>query len=205
MKRYKLITFILSLSLMLILNTIGTASYFIYQANSDTVSYTLGNIKIETDNTELNSWRYVPISIVNDINDKNDLVDEAKLSSNLVLNDLRPGDGFEKDITITSLGDLKTKLKIDKGKLLIDSPFNLFIKLKQKDQNLIVNQDTNNKDIWYVENFKKGNKVVFTVRLEVPTAIVNGDLNDSNITLNNELLELFDITATQWNNSGWSQ
>lgn len=205
MKRYKLIILVLALCLLVTLNNTGTLAYLINQASTEAVSFNLGNIKVETDNTLQNSWRYAPVPVLNKSNDINDLIDTTKLSSDLAFNNIRPGDAFEKDIVVTSLGSLDTKLKIVKGNSLIDSPFNLSFKLKDKGENVKVTQDSNNKDIWYFENLKSNDKVVFTIRLEVSTKICNQDLNDSNIKLSNDVLELLDITATQWNNAAWSE
>ena len=199
MKRYKLVIIVLALSLLVTINNTGTLAYLINQASTEAVSFT------ETDNTLQNSWRYVPVPVLNKSNDINDLIDTTKLSSDLAFNNIRPGDAFEKDIVVTSLGSLDTKLKIVKANSLIDSPFNLSLKLKDKGENVKVAQDSSNKEIWYFENLKSNDKVVFTVRLEVSTKICNQDLNDSNIKLSNDVLELLDITATQWNNAAWSE
>lgn len=201
MKRYKLLILAFSLVLIVCLNNGVTYSYFSMEYKSETQSIILGNLKIDTDNTTNNCWRYIP----KDIKANNDVLDNKSVSGALEANNLRPGDGFEKEITITNTGSLNTKLKIKKGTIIEASPYKLVISLKEHDPIATVKADTTNNDTWCIENLKANAKVKFTVRLEVPTEISNKEINNKNIKLNNNVLELLDIVSTQWNNPTWSE
>jgi hypothetical protein len=175
------------------------------QDKSETQSITLSNLKIETDNSDKNCWRYVPKDIEANSFIENDALDTESVSGSLEANNLRPGDGFEKEITITNTGSLNTKLKVKKGTIIEASPYKLIISLKELDPIATVKADTTNTDIWYIENIKTNAQVKFTVRLEVPTEISNKDINDKNYKFSNNVLELLDIVSTQWNNPTWSE
>lgn len=202
MKRYKLLIFIFSLILIACLNNKVTYSYFTSNDKTDIQSVILGNLKIETDNTPENCWRYVPIAIKDNNYIGNDAMGTESLSGGIKVNNLRPGDAFEKDITITNVGSLNSKLKVKKGTILEGSPYKISINLKQNPSNVNVNNDA---DTWYINNLKTNDKVVFTVRLEIPIDVTNNAVNENNITLSNNALELLDIVATQLTNNTWSE
>lgn len=205
MKRYRLLIFILALILIVCLNSKAAYSYFTSADTTDTQTVVLGNLKIETDNTPENSWRYVPIAVEGSNFTENDAINIKNLSGSLDADNLRPGDAFEKDITITNTGSLSSKLKIAEGVSLKDSPFKIRINMKSNDSGAAVSNESGKSDTWYVYNLKPNAKVVFTVRLELPADITNKDLNENNIKLSSNALELLDITAAQWNNSSWSE
>lgn len=205
MKHLKLITCVLCLCLIIVINNVETYSLFTASAKSNTVSFILGNLKIEVNDTADNIWKYVPISTEGTNCYKNDLIEGQKLTSNLKIENIRPGDAFERDITITNTGSLRARLKLEKGRLLQKSPFKLSIKMKDKTLDSTVTQDSTNSDIWYIDNIKSKNSIVFTIRLEVPKEIANKDIKEENIRINNSALKLLDITATQWNNNTWSE
>ncbi|GLC30529.1 CalY family protein [Clostridium omnivorum] len=182
------------------ITTAGTYSYLTSTSTTNVLSFKLGDINIETDNK---SWRYVPASITNTDRDSNEFIKSEQLSSNIDLSNLRPGDAFEKEITLNNNGSIDTKLKITKGKLAKDSPFKLSIAVKDSLYKIV--QDTKNSDVFYLDNLKSNSKVIFTVRLEIPTQLSNKDINEDNIKFSNNALELIDIIATQWNNEAWSE
>lgn len=205
MKRYKLLVFILSLIIIVCLNNGVTYSYFKTGDRTDTQSIILGNLKIETNNTPQNCWRYTPVAVEGNKYTSNGAIDTKKLSGALESNNLRPGDAFEKDITITNIGSLTSKLKITKGILLNDSPFRVTVNPKGNDANVTISNDANDKNTWYVDSLKTNAKVIFTIKLELPIDITNNDLNENNIRLSNSALELLNIVSTQWNNNTWSE
>lgn len=205
MKHGKILVLIFSISAIVCLNSKAAYSYFTSTDKSDLQTVVLGNLKIETDNTPENSWRYVPIAVEGNNFTENDAINIKNLSGSLDADNLRPGDAFEKDITITNTGTLSSKLKVTEGLSLKDSPFKITINMKCHDSDAAVNNEPDKSNTWYVYNLKPNAKVVFTVRLELPTDVTNSDLNENNIKLSNDALELLDITATQWNNSGWSE
>ena len=205
MKHGKILALIFSISAIVCLNSKAAYSYFTSTDKTDTQIVVLGNLKIETDNTPENSWRYVPIAVEGNNFTENDAINIKNLSGSLDSDNLRPGDAFEKDITITNTGTLSSKLKVTEGLSLKDSPFKITINMKCHDSDAAVNNEPDKSNTWYVYNLKPNAKVVFTVRLELPTDVTNSDLNENNIKLSNDALELLDITATQWNNSGWSE
>ncbi|GKU27204.1 hypothetical protein CFOLD11_40310 [Clostridium folliculivorans] len=205
MKRYKPLIFILSLITIVCLNLGATYSYFTSESKTDTQSIVLGNLKVETDNTSQSSWRYVPIPVAGNNYTANDSVNNKNTSGALEAANLRPGDAFEKDITITNIGSLNSRIKITKGELSKNSLFKMSVSLKEHDMTCKVSNDVNDKNIWYVENLQPKAKVSFTVRLELPVEVTNKDLDKSNIRLSNDALQLLDITATQWNNTSWSE
>lgn len=205
MKGYKRLIFILSLITIVCVSLGATYASLISESKTDTQSIILGNLKVETDNTPQNSWRYVPISVAGNNYTANDSINNRNTSGALNATNLRPGDAFEKDITITNIGSLNSRIKITKGELSKKSLFKMSVSLKGQDATSKVSNDANDKNIWYVENLKPNAKVVFTVRLELPIEVTNKDLNKCNISLNNDALQLLDITATQWNNPNWSE
>lgn len=201
MKRYKLLILAFSLILIVCLNNMTTYSFFSIEDKTDIQSIVLSNLKIETDNTSNNCWRYAP----KDLKANNDALDTECISGALEANNLRPGDGFEKEITITNTGSINSKLKVEKSAILQGSPFKLIISLKECDSRATVKGDVNNTGVWYIDNLRTNAKVKFAVRLEVPTEISNKDINDKNFKLSNNVLELLDIVSTQWNNPTWSE
>lgn len=205
MKRYKLLVFIVSLIIIVCLNNRVTYSYFRTGDKTDTQSIILGNLKIETNDTTQNCWRYVPVAVKGNEYTSNDSIDIKNLSGGLESNNLRPGDAFEKDITITNTGSLSSKLKITKGTLLNGSPFKVTVSPRGNDANVTISNDANDKNTWYVDNLKTNAKVTFTIKLELPIDITNNDLNENNIRLSNNALELLNIVSTQWNNNTWSE
>lgn len=205
MKYKKLIIIIFSIVIIICVNDKAAYSYFTNNNKTDWQSIVLGNLKIETDNTPQNSWRYVPIAVEGNNFTENDAINIKNLSGSLDADNLRPGDAFEKDITITNTGSLSSKLKITEGLSLKDLPFKIRINMKSNDSGAAVKNEPGKSDIWYVYNLKPNAKVVFTVRLELPADVTNKDLNENNIKLSSNALELLDITAAQWNNSSWSE
>lgn len=205
MKHKKLVIVIFSIAIITCLNSKASYSYFTSADKSDLQTVVLGNLRIETDNTPENSWRYVPVAEEGNNFTENDAINIKNLSGSLDADNLRPGDAFEKDITITNTGSLSSKLKIAEGVSLKDSPFKIMINMKSNDSGAAVNNETDKSDTWYVCNLKPNAKIVFTVRLELPSDITDKDLNENNIKLSSNALELLDITATQWNNSSWSE
>lgn len=205
MKHKKPVIIIFSIAIIICLNNKAAYSYFTGADKSDLQTVVLGNLKIETDNTPQNSWRYVPIAAEGNNFTENDAINIKNLSGSLDADNLRPGDAFEKDITITNTGSLSSKLKIAEGLSLKDSPFKIRINMKSNDSGAAVSNESGKSDTWYVYNLKPNAKVVFTVRLELPADITNKDLNENNIKLSSNALELLDITAAQWNNSSWSE
>jgi hypothetical protein len=187
------------------LNVGATYSYFIGGDKTDVQTITLGSLKIETDNTPQNSWRYAPIPVSGNSYTVNDSINNKHTSGALEATNLRPGDAFEKDVTITNIGAFNSRIKITKGELSKNSLFKMSVSLKDHDAISKVTNDAGDKNIWYVENLKPNAKVVFTVRLELPLEVTNKDLDKSNIRLDNDALQLLDITATQWNNPSWSE
>ncbi|MDD7792791.1 hypothetical protein [Clostridium sp. 'White wine YQ'] len=203
MKNSKLIILIALSILLLTSGIIGVYAYLTTTTKSDPVTFTLGDVKLQTSNSP---WEYTPIEIENAKSLSNDLVEGKTLTSDLNIDNLRPGDAFEKEITINYTGSLESKLKITKGTLLSDSPFILKIELDPdsiKDNSSIkISKDSNDDNTWYIENVKQNDILTFNVRLEVPTNLINSTSN--NFTLNNDAFKLLDITATQWNNPTYS-
>lgn len=204
MKHYKTLVSICCLSLIIGTNLIISHSYLNNDAKSQTVSITLGYLKIQTDNNSENQWKYVPIDNKETNNLKNDLVVDQKLTTDINVNNLRPGDAFEKTITITNTGTIASKIKITKSESFKNSPFHFSIKLDGNYPKIAVQQDTKNPNIWYINNLKSNDKLAFLLRIEIPLEITNKDINPNNFELSNNALEFIDITATQWNNPTWN-
>ncbi|MBL4932578.1 hypothetical protein [Clostridium paridis] len=199
MKNSKLIILIVLSILLLTSGTVGVYAYLTATTKTDPITFTLGDVKLQTSNSP---WEYDPIVIENAKSLRNDLVEGKPLTSDLNINNLRPGDAFNKEITIKYTGSLESKLKITKGTLLSESPFTLSIELINGNSTIKISKDSKDDNTWYVENVKQNASLTFNVRLEVPTNITNS--TGDNLTLNNDAFKLLDITATQWNNPTYS-
>jgi hypothetical protein len=202
MKHVKLII-IISLTIFLsTLATLGTYAYLTNESSTGVVYFTLGSVKLQADNLP---WKYVPVNIKGVEITSNDLLNGQKLSTDLQVNSLRPGDAFEKNVTVIYTGSLESKLKICTGNLLIESPYTLNIDLIDKSSGVTVSKDENDCNILYVGNLKQNNCLKFKVRLEVPVQYTEKQGKNTNIDLNNNAFKLLDITATQWNNPTFSE
>ncbi|WP_238882494.1 SipW-dependent-type signal peptide-containing protein [Clostridium sp. YIM B02551] len=199
MKNSKLIILIALSILLLTSGTMGVYAYLTATTKSDPVTFTLGDVKLQTTNSP---WEYTPIVIKNAKSLSNDLVEGKTLTSDLNIDNLRPGDAFKKEITINYTGSLESKLKITKGNLLSNSPFILSIEPINHDSAIKISKDSKDNNTWYVENVKQNASLKFNVRLEVPTNITA--CTSGNFTLSNNAFKLLDITATQWNNPTYS-
>jgi hypothetical protein len=194
----------------------GTYSYFTSNAKADTsISIKVGNLKVESKNDA--KWIYVPED--NKANDQINLNDTAttKVSTNCVndpgdldVSNIRPGDAFEKTITVKNTGSLTQDLKITKKALAKDiAPFVVVLSGTSDGSTLAFTND-----VATVKNVIPNKTVTLKIRVELPGATENdkvvshtkaGDVkevynrdipNDFNLDLSQTF---FDISATQPN------
>jgi hypothetical protein len=205
MKRFKILIVFLSLCLIIVLNIKSTYSYFTSLSNTETVSFALGNVGIRTNDTSENKWRYVPIDCENSNYDKNDLVNEEKLLSDLKVDNLRPGDAFERVITITNTGTLTSKIKVSKSDFISNSVYSFSISAADEalKNRLVVAEDNS----YILEKVKPGEDFKIKLRLEVPTSITYKLIEKNKLQTNipNTAIEMFNIIATQYSNPNWNE
>ncbi len=205
MKRFKILIVFLSLCLIIVLNIKSTYSYFTSLSNTETVSFALGNVGISTDDTSENKWSYVPIDCENSNYDKNDLVDEEKLLSDLKVDNLRPGDAFERVITITNTGTLTSRIKVSKSNFISNSVYSFNISAADEaSKNKLVGAEDNS---YILEKVKPGEAFKIKLRLEVPTSITYELIEKNKLQTNipNTAIEMFNIIATQYSNPNWNE
>lgn len=198
---------VLLLSAALLLGgTTSTYAYFTGSASSQVISFTTGNIQVKTDDTSENKWRYVPDTCQNNKDYKNDLVDEGKLLSDLGVVSLRPGDAFERDITITNNGKLNSKIKVSKSDFLSNTVYSFKVSaVDESAENRIVKVEDGS---YIVENVKPDESFKVRLRLEIPTTITYELIKEKSLEtkiLSQNPMDMLNIIATQNNNPNWNE
>ncbi len=189
MKRKQIAALALSFVLTTGAAVLGTYSYFTAKdTTKNNISVGLGDVKIEKGD---GTWQY-----------KSDSADikEMDLTKDLKAFNLRPGDKFEKVMTVKYTGSLTSNIKITKPADKNDIPFTLTIKGQNG-----VSVDPEGENIWILKNVAPNTDISFIATFEVPTSVKAGDINDNNKTLNLQEYLMLDITATQANNPGWGE
>lgn len=195
MKRFKILIVFLSLCSIIVLNISNTYSYFVDKSSTDAVSFTLGNVNVEADD---NNWKYVPIHYGD--YDNNNSVYENKLTNNLIMNKLRPGDGFEKIVNITNTGTLTSKIQISKASFPSNTVYSFDISTGDdaSESKLVKTQGGS----YVIDNVKPGEAFKIKLRLEVPGDITYDLINNQKLNkrISSNPMDLISITATQYSN-----